>query len=822
MQTNPILPTTVIPNSTPGIDWLTPNNILLADGDFAVSGGDTQILTVGNFQVNLSQGDTVTNIVFAVKGYRGSFDTTLQIFAVDDTSGTPVEYELLPSFQGFDGDNTLYTLDPSLFGTTWSVNKINNIKIKLIANGELHLDYVTLNVIYTPEATETLTYDTLTGTFDVGDTILGGDSGATALIVTDNGASSMTITSIDGVFIVGETITGTPSGATAVVTDPFTTGEIVVDEFVQAQPFQLAQSMTSTAISCLVQSFNYSDGRPIAYADFYGNALIVVDQGTPSEENIRITDVQQNYNGTGYTRLDFGSLSNRGLEFKYPYTTNADLRFDHSGTAEVVISNSAPFYDRFLKKAQIGALVSAPITVQDEGIEITDYVTLFDFQGAGVTVDETFTGHVRVTIPGVTTGQAGIQFKDEGSNLGTSGTATSVDFVGSGVTATRVSNAITVTIPGGGGGSGTVTNVSSSDGLIDITSPTTTPVLTLDTVSLGNDTTFINTLTTNSTFQTNVNSFVGGGAGYYGNGSDGAVTISSPTTLTRDMYYTNLTVNDTLTTNGWRIFVNGTLSGNGTIKYPDGNAGTAGSSGTGGTGGAGGTAFTSGMFRNVAGAAGGNGGTSGTGTGSNGTATTTQKSYGPIATSLSGGNGGSIGAPSGGTGSAGSSTQLLGGRIYSSEGLIAGVDYDYVNTTFNRVVGGAQAGGGGGGATSVGLNVTTGGGGGGGASGGIVFIMANIVSGTFTIRAVGGAGGAGSATPFATGGAGGGGAGGNGGVAILIYGTSTWSGSYVLTGGTGGAGGLGNGGSPSGPYDGTAGANGATGTSIQIQYSVVL
>ena len=54
---------------------------------------------------------------------------------------------------------------------------------------------------------------------------------------------------------------------------------------------------------------------------------------------------------------------------------------------------------------------------------------------------------------GITDAQKGIQFKDEGSNLGTSGTVASIDFVGSTVTATRVGNAIEVNITGGGGGS---------------------------------------------------------------------------------------------------------------------------------------------------------------------------------------------------------------------------------------------------------------------------------------------------------------------------------------------------------------------------------
>lgn len=34
----------------------------------------------------------------------------------------------------------------------------------------------------------------------------------------------------------------------------------------------------------------------------------------------------------------------------------------------------------------------------------------------------------------------------------------------------------------------------------------------------------------------------------FGDGSDGDVTISSPTTLTRDMYYNDLVLSDDLTT----------------------------------------------------------------------------------------------------------------------------------------------------------------------------------------------------------------------------------------------------------------------------------
>lgn len=48
--------------------------------------------------------------------------------------------------------------------------------------------------------------------------------------------------------------------------------------------------------------------------------------------------------------------------------------------------------------------------------------------------------------------QIGIQFQDEGSNLGTSATVTAVDFTGAGVTATRSTNKVTVNIAGAGTG----------------------------------------------------------------------------------------------------------------------------------------------------------------------------------------------------------------------------------------------------------------------------------------------------------------------------------------------------------------------------------
>ena len=78
----------------------------------------------------------------------------------------------------------------------------------------------------------------------------------------------------------------------------------------------------------------------------------------------------------------------------------------------------------------------------------------------------------------------------------------------------------------------------------------------------------------------------------YGDGSDGDVIISGNTTLTRDMHYTNLTVDSgfTISTAGFRIFCTGTLINNGTIIKGGGSGGNGGNGvgavgGTGGTGG---------------------------------------------------------------------------------------------------------------------------------------------------------------------------------------------------------------------------------------------
>jgi hypothetical protein len=279
-----------------------------------------------------------------------------------------------------------------------------------------------------------------------------------------------------------------------------------------------------------------------------------------------------------------------------------------------------------------------------------------------------------------------------------------------------------------------------------------------------------------------------GPAFIYGGGSDGAVTISGTTTLTRDMYYSNLTMANTgvLNTNGFRVFVNGlldiTAAQTGAI-ITNGGAGNAGlTAGTGGTAGAVPGIGTLGGGATIGGA----GGAGGTTTGSQGSA----------GAAASPGLGGSSGATlAGGTGSSGA-----GGALRASVAPVNGAAMVRYVPEFIRGVslytGGCSGNGGSGGG---GDGTAGGGGGGGGAGAGILSLLANTIArGTNTnpsiIQAIGGAGGAGGAAVAGSRGGGSGGSGGGGGEIHIVYGAltgSTITNAVDASGGAGGAGGNG-------------------------------
>jgi parallel beta-helix repeat protein len=272
--------------------------------------------------------------------------------------------------------------------------------------------------------------------------------------------------------------------------------------------------------------------------------------------------------------------------------------------------------------------------------------------------------------------------------------------------------------------------------------------------------------------------------GVLGDGSDSSVTLDGTTTfnswsalagsvytMSRDVFCTALTINTgvTLKTNGWRVFVTGTLANAGTISSNGGSAAVS-------TAGAIPYSSANCMYAGSAGA------TGVTGVGAQGS-----------------NSGSGMGT---GTGSAGGSgTSGAGGSARAFRTAVTSM-FRVVNPALTATTSFAnaaiQVGGGYGGGSGAGDGTNAGGAGGGG--GGFIALFANAITNTGTISAAGGAGG----TP-ATGNCGGGGGGGGG--FILAYTLSAWTaGTTSVAGGTNG----------SGIGSGTAGTAGTAGTVLNV------
>ena len=298
----------------------------------------------------------------------------------------------------------------------------------------------------------------------------------------------------------------------------------------------------------------------------------------------------------------------------------------------------------------------------------------------------------------------------------------------------------------------------------------------------------------------------------YGDGSDGNITISSgTTTLTRDMYYNNLTLSGTgvLNPNGYRIFVlnnldisnaqagainvNGLNGGNasGTTGGTAPTLPVAGSIGVGSQGGAGASSGTGAGSAGTAGGAitggGGPGGASavaGAGTNSGGAAgvatTPTPKDIRTWTTNflagvtlINGGAGGRGGSSGGGDGT---NAGGAGGAGGNGGGVIALYARNIIKSSSTPSnVFQANGGNGGNGSNGASAGVTGGGSGGGGGGGGYIYIAYKTLSGPLVLNALSASGGNGGAggngfggNSITTGTGGGGGAGGGGGRIFLI------------------------------------------------------
>jgi hypothetical protein len=281
------------------------------------------------------------------------------------------------------------------------------------------------------------------------------------------------------------------------------------------------------------------------------------------------------------------------------------------------------------------------------------------------------------------------------------------------------------------------------------------------------------------TYDTFISSYLTGS-----NGSDGNVTISTPTTLTRDMYYDNLTVNSTLTTDGWIIYVKGTINGTGSIIYGFNNNGGNAINTNGSLFGQGGQGNIGKRLPSLSGGNGGSGSLNGNqpGPGQEGTSSTSGIGKNGGNSGNAGNNGASPAFPQNSTGGNISVIKKFGIFSFNTFNMLDTL----INGSFTNYLGGAGGAGGAGGSYNGNIGQIANGGGGGG-GGGVIFISANNFSGSFSLIANGGNGGNGSSVGSPYNITGGGGGGGGGGAVVILYNTKTWTGVYNVFGGLAGA-----------------------------------
>ena len=138
-------------------------------------------------------------------------------------------------------------------------------------------------------------------------------------------------------------------------------------------------------------------------------------------------------------------------------------------------------------------VTSGSFTVQDEGSSLSTAATTLNFVGAGVTASGTGATKT-ITIAG---GSDGVTVQDEGSALSTTGTT--LNFVGSGVTASGTGATKTITISGGSGSSAAddittgdaAVTIATSSGNITIDAQASDSDIIFKGTDGGSDTTFL-------------------------------------------------------------------------------------------------------------------------------------------------------------------------------------------------------------------------------------------------------------------------------------------------------------------------------------------
>lgn len=159
--------------------------------------------------------------------------------------------------------------------------------------------------------------------------------------------------------------------------------------------------------------------------------------GTIYPAGTSILTILASLNGTGLGSGTDLSLSN--------HSTNT-LDVNSSTGVDVTLPAATPFLAGLMTATHVNNLANLILLSGVSG----NSVNLGTFTGNTITDSQTIKQALQLLETSLETKQISIQFQNEGVALGTSGTVTEMDFVGVGVTATRVLNKVTVEVLGAG------------------------------------------------------------------------------------------------------------------------------------------------------------------------------------------------------------------------------------------------------------------------------------------------------------------------------------------------------------------------------------
>jgi len=301
-----------------GNEWSYPDNILYVDQyltESNVNQGSASDITVGGFNPNLPQDAIITGIemkLIAKAGVDTVPPTTLTIYAVDNINGEDILYPFTnPIELSLELDTYILGTQNYLFDqVSLSPDQINNLKLALVANGDIYVDSILMDVYYYIPATPGP--------------------------IPEEGAGCPTCNS-----------------------------PIQVPIMYLQLPFNIGD----TEFYLTPGSMQYPDGTPVEPTDLGacgGEIDFVFDQAQIKgssddnfEENVAL-NISTGYwevLASGVVKVVLGSVNDRGLLPHTPFTHVASLMSDHNANTPVIISNSARFYSRFQRSCALPSMI---------------------------------------------------------------------------------------------------------------------------------------------------------------------------------------------------------------------------------------------------------------------------------------------------------------------------------------------------------------------------------------------------------------------------------------------------------------------------------